>query len=77
LGVFLVFSGNTVVTILHVLGIYQAKYILFANTDLLAVINGNTGFINHTLGFALINIAVYMLVFLWTAWDGFVRNDIK
>ena len=77
LGVFLLFSGNLAVTILTALGFYQSKYILFANTDLNAVMNGTTGFINHTLAFALINIAVYMTVFILTAWDGFVRNDVK
>ena len=77
LGVFLLLIGSSAVQILNMLGFYQAKYILFANTDLNAVINGNTGFINHTLTFTLINIAVYMVVFLRTAWDGFVRNDVK
>jgi ABC-2 type transport system permease protein len=77
LGVFLFLSGNIVVQVLSMLGLYQAKYILFANTNLISVINGQTGFINHTLTFALTNIAVYMIVFLWTAWDGFVRNDVK
>lgn len=77
LGVFLSFTGSTVVSILGLLGIYQAKYILFANTDINAVLSGATLFVNHTLGFALINIAVYMTVFLWTAWDAFVRSDVK
>lgn len=77
LGVFLFLMGSGIVQILSQLGIYQAKYILFANTDLNAVLNGTTGFINHTLAFALVNIAVYMFVFLLTAWDGFVRNDVK
>lgn len=78
LGVFLFLVGNSAVQILNQgFGLYQSKYILFANTDLNAVINGTTGFMNHTMTFALINIAVYMIVFIWTAWDGFVRNDIK
>jgi len=78
LGVFLFLTGeNVIVNILTMLGIYQAKYILFANTSLNSVINGDTPFVNHTLSFALINIAVYMVVFILTAWDGFVRNDIK
>jgi ABC-2 type transport system permease protein len=77
LGIFLYFSGSMAVLILNQLGIYQAKYVLFANTDINAVMNGTTGFINHSLGFALINIAVYMIVFILIAWDGFVRNEIK
>jgi ABC-type transport system involved in multi-copper enzyme maturation permease subunit len=75
--VFLYFVGGGVVGVLGMFNIYQAKYILFANTDINAVLNGTTGFINHTLTFALINIAVYMIVFILAAWDGFVRNDVK
>ena len=77
LGVFLYFSGWMAVQLLGALGVYQAKFILFANTNILSVINGATGFVNHTLTFAIINIAIYMFVFLLTAWDGFVRGDIK
>jgi len=77
LGVFLYFSGSMAVMVLNALNVYQAKYILFANTNILNVINGTTGFVNHTLLFAVINISVYMFVFLLTAWDGFVRGDIK
>jgi ABC-2 type transport system permease protein len=74
---FLYFGGWTAVTLLQNMGFYQARYILFANTNILNVVNGLTGFIHHTLAFALLNIAAYMAVFLWTAWDSFVRADIK
>jgi len=78
LSVFLYFSGSIAVTVLNmVFNLYQAKYILFANTDLNAVINGSTGFVGHTLTFAILNIAVYMVIFLLAAWDGFVRGDIR
>ena len=77
LGVCLYFAGSIAVNILSAFGFYWARYILFANTDILAVINGTTGFVNHTLVFALINIAAYMAVFILTAWDGFVRAEIK
>ena len=77
LGVCLYFAGWIAVMILQSLGFYQAQFILFANTNLLNVINGTTGFIHHTVRFAVINILVYMVVFLWVAWDGFVRADIK
>jgi ABC-type transport system involved in multi-copper enzyme maturation permease subunit len=77
LGVFLYFGGWAAVMILMNLGFYQARYILFANTDILAVINGTSGFVHHTPAFAVLNILVYMVVFLWTAWDAFVRADVK
>jgi ABC-type transport system involved in multi-copper enzyme maturation permease subunit len=77
LGVSLYLVGWSVTMVMANMGFYQARYVLFANTDLLAVINGSGPFTHHTLGFALLNIAVYMVVFLWTAWDAFVRADIK
>jgi ABC-2 type transport system permease protein len=77
LGVFLYFSGSMAVQILSMMNFYQAKFILFANTNILNVVNGTTGFVNHTLTFAVINICVYMLVFLLTAYDGFVRGEVK
>ncbi|MCL2603120.1 MAG: ABC transporter permease [Defluviitaleaceae bacterium] len=77
LGVFLYVGGIGVVATLQDLGFYQARYILFANTQILDVIDGTTGFVHHTLRFALLNISAYMAVFLWTAWDAFTRSDIK
>jgi len=77
LSMFLFLGGWGAVALLRDLGFYQARYILFANTNLLSVIGGYTGFAHHTLGFALLNIAAHMIVFLWTAWDAFVRTDIK
>jgi ABC-2 type transport system permease protein len=77
LGVFLYFSGWMAVNILAQMNFYQAKYILFANTNLLNISHGMSGFVNHTLTFAVVNIAVYMFVFLLTAYDGFVRGDVK
>jgi len=41
------------------------------------IINNQTPFLGHTVGFALIVTAVYMVVFLLTAWDAFVRRDVK
>lgn len=52
------------------------RYIIFANTDLNAIVTGTTPFANQTVGFALTVIAVYMVVFLLTAWDGFVRREV-
>ena len=77
LGVCLFFGGFMVVQMLQFMGFYQARFIFFANTDLIAVMNGSSGFVHHTLTFAIIIIAVHMLIFLWTAWDAFTRTDVK
>jgi ABC-2 type transport system permease protein len=77
LGVCLFFGGFIVVSMLQFMGFYQARFIFFANTDLIAVMNGTSGFVHHTLTFALVIIAVHMLIFLWTAWDAFTRTDVK
>ncbi len=78
LGVFLMMTGQGVTFLLgSIFGMDWARYILFANTDINAILSQNTPFLGHTLGFALTVIAVYMIVFLLTAYDAFVRTDIK
>ncbi len=52
------------------------RYLIFSNTDLSAIINGNPTFPYQTLVGALIVIAVHLVVFLLTAHDAFVRRDI-
>ena len=70
-------AGSGASAILSQLGMDWARYLIFSNVDLGSIIAGSSAFPRHTLGFALIVIAVYMAVFLLTAWDGFVRRDIK
>lgn len=78
LSVFLMLSGTGIVQFLGAgLGLDWARYIIFANTDLNAIIERTTPFFGHTVPFALCVIAVYMVVFLLTAWDAFMRRDIK
>lgn len=78
LGVFLLLSGYGAVFVLASgFNMDWARYILFANTDINMIVLQQTPFIGHTVTFALIVIAVYMVVFLLTAWDAFVRRDVK
>ena len=78
LGVFLMLSGNTAVLFLkELLGVDWARYIIFANTDLNMILTKSTPFLGHSVSFALATLAVYMVVFLLTAWDGFVRRDVR
>lgn len=76
-GVFAMLAGNTAVLFLkNMLNMDWARYIIFANTDLNAVLEGTTAFANQSITFALVTIAIYMVVFLLTAWDGFVRREV-
>lgn len=73
-GVLLV--GNTATAILAELGLDWGRYLIFANTDLFSVIHHTSLFPHHSLTFAIINIIVYMVVFLLTAYDGFTRKEV-
>jgi len=78
LGVFLFSSGTIFVQVLaREFKMDWARYIIFANTDLNTIQIGESPFVNHTVGFALGVVAVYMAVFMLTAWDGFVRRDVR
>jgi ABC-2 type transport system permease protein len=78
LGVFLTLSGELVTVLLaESLKADWIRYILFANTDLGGIMNHSTLFVGQTLPFALCVIGVYMAVFLLTAWDGFMRRDVR
>lgn len=73
-GVLLV--GNTATTILASMGLDWGRYLVFANTNLYSIIHGQSLFPHHSLTFAVINIIVYMVVFLLTAYDGFTRKEV-
>ncbi|MCL1852135.1 MAG: hypothetical protein FWF88_03770 [Peptococcaceae bacterium] len=48
-----------------------------ANTNLNGIMTKSTPFLGQTVPFAMTVIAVYMVVFWLTAWDGFVRRDVR
>lgn len=75
-GVFMMFAGNTIVMVLSQLGVDWARYFLFANTDLLAISQGNSMFPQHTVGFAVAVLIAHMAVFILTAWDGFTKKSV-
>jgi len=77
ISLFSMLSGNVIISILkEELYIDWSRYLLFANTDLSAIANGNSMYANHSLGFAVTVIAVHMVVFFLVAWDGFTRREI-
>ncbi|MDD4494389.1 MAG: ABC transporter permease [Eubacteriales bacterium] len=77
LGVFLYLSGYGAVAVMSQLKLDFGRYVIFSNLELNAIAEGVSIYKGQTLTFALTIIGVYMLVFLLTAWDGFVRRDVK
>lgn len=68
--------GSTVIAVMVLFKMDWGRYLIFANTDLLSIYNGQSSFPQHTLGFALAVVAAHMAVFLLTAWDGFTRRSV-
>ncbi len=72
--IFLMMGGNMIV------GIFQdkpfAKYILFANTDLKQYADGYVMIEGMTLGFSIIVLIVYYLIFLALSWAVFTKRDV-
>ena len=77
LGVFLYLSGYGVAALLSGFGMDFGRYLLFSNLELNVIAEGQSMFYGQTVPFALMVIGAHMAVFLLTAWDGFVRRDIK
>lgn len=74
LSIFLLFTGTTAVQLLSKYG--WAKYILFANLDLRQYFDGMPLIEGMTLGFSLIVLAVYFVVFQLAAWLLFTKRDV-
>lgn len=76
-GVFAMLGGNTMILFLkNLFHLDWVRYFVFANTDLSSILDGTTAFSHQTVPFALTVVAVHMVVFLLTAWDGFVRREV-
>ncbi|MCD8118579.1 MAG: ABC transporter permease [Lachnospiraceae bacterium] len=68
--------GSTITSLFALFNLDFGRYLLFANTDLSSLLQGTSMFANHTIGFALCTIVVYMVVFLLTGYDGFTRREV-
>lgn len=69
-------GGSLIVTILSAFRLDWARFLIFSNTDLIAISQGNSAFMGQTVGFALCVLGVHLFIFLLTAWDGFVRREV-
>lgn len=70
------FLGATITVFLYEFDHDWARYLIFANTDLTNISKGISMFPGQTLGFALIVIVVYMVIYLLTAYDAFKKKEI-
>lgn len=68
--------GSMVVEFMAELQIDWGRYLIFANTGLAEIMQGNSKFAHQSLGFALIVLALHMAAFLWIARDGFVKKEV-
>ncbi len=75
-GIACMLGGSIVTSIMMAFHIDWGRYLIFSNVDLQAVMNQTTGYIGHTMTFAVGVIVVHMIVFLLTAYDGFVRREV-
>ena len=76
ISMFAYLAGNLIVTILRLMDLDFARYLIFANMDFAAIVQKSTGFVHHSLPAAILIVSLHMLVFLLTAWDGFVRREV-
>lgn len=72
--IFLMFAGNAIVTFFA--KYTWSKYILFANTDLNQYVNGTPWIEGMTLGFSIIVLIVYYVIFLAITWMSFTKRDV-
>jgi ABC-2 type transport system permease protein len=76
ISVMALFSGNTITLILSQLQFDWGRYLIFSNLDISGIAEGSSMFAGQTVAGALAVIAVHMVIFLLTAWDGFNKREI-
>ncbi len=76
ISVMALFGGSTITLMLGQLQFDWGRYLIFSNLDISAIAEGNSMFAVQTVPFALAVIAVHMVIFLLTAWDGFNKREI-
>lgn len=74
LAIFLMMAGSSIVVFF--MDKEWAKYILFANTDLNQFIEGTPFFSGINLGFSIVVLAVYYVLFMLLSWVFFTRRDV-
>lgn len=76
LTIFLMFTGNTLVSILSAFEVDLGRYVLFSNIDLKVYTNGTEPFEGMTLGFSIAMLLVYTIIFNFITFVSFQKRDI-
>ncbi|MER2006180.1 MAG: ABC transporter permease [Psychrobacillus sp.] len=77
ISIFLMFTGVQVTGVLAMLEIEFSKYILFANTNLSQFIGTKEPLLESmSMGFSIVVIAVYLVIFLVTSYWSFTKRDV-
>ncbi|MBA2943133.1 DUF2705 family protein [Paenibacillus sp. CGMCC 1.16610] len=74
ISIFIMFAGQIITMLL--LRYSWGKYFLFANTDLTPYLKGQPLAEGMTLGFSIIVLIVYFLLFILLSWEIFRRRDV-
>ncbi|MCA0987237.1 ABC transporter permease [Guptibacillus algicola] len=74
LAIFLMFTGSQLTFFLSQYD--WAKYLLFANTDLSVYFDGAPIIESMTLGFSVVTLLIYFIVFLLLSWLLFTKRDV-
>ncbi len=69
-------GGSMITSILSEMGVDWGRYLVFSNTGLASIAAGSPPFAGQTAAFAVITLAVYMILFLLIAYDGFTRREV-
>ncbi len=72
----LLLVGSIVLGIFYGLEIDWARYLIFANLDLVNIYNGNSLFPNQSFPLAIFIIVMHIIIFFMIAWDGFTRKEV-
>lgn len=72
----ILYGGNTVNSILALVGADWGRYLIFANLNLSNILRGVGVFPHQSIGTAVVILVLHMAVFLLTAFDAFDRKEI-
>lgn len=76
IGVAALMGGNVLSMLLAQFECDWGRYVLFSNLDIPSIAQGRGMFPNQTPGFAAAVLAVYVVIFLITAYDAFTRREV-
>lgn len=76
LSIIIYFVGSTVCQVAALFNLDFFRYTIFATMDLSTILDGNSLFVHMTAEFALVVIAVHIVLLLLTAHDAFTKKNV-